>query len=294
MAPGRNRRRAGAQKDAGLSAARRARAARGVSGAALGIAAALLLSACAPQRVDPGVRPASLTVDGDGALVIDAGGRQVLAQPPAGFCVDLDGVRRQGASVFVLIEDCAWAGRGAGAAPPPDSDPLVMRGLVMLSVGDGPLYGEDADETAAARELESFLRSDEGRASAGMGGSAEAVRIVATRRLPEALYVLVEDDGARASPMLGPRIWRAFTELNGRAAIASLGLFETSRLGENAMLAHLARVVAALRMANGDAVSPEGARLALAAPMPQSRPRRIARVNAGGWSARVPAPRPAG
>ncbi|MGG7568570.1 hypothetical protein ACQ5SO_20645 [Rhodovulum sp. DZ06] len=260
---------------------------------AAALLAVLALSACAPQpggRGDLGVSPGA-----DGRTVVRAGGRQVVIAPPAGFCVDPAAVQVSGDAAFVLIEDCALAGE-AGPDGPPEAEPLVMGGMITLSVGSGPLFAGGAeDRPEAARRLEAFLRSDEGRASAGMGGTPEQIRIIETRRLPDALFALVEDDGRAAAPILGPRIWRAFTELNGRAAIASLGVFETSAIGEAAMLAHLARVVAALKMANGDAISPEEAQLALAAPRPQRRPEGAERrLNAGGYSARLPAPRPGG
>lgn len=255
-----------------------------------GLIGAAALAGCAPQQgaQAPG-GPGAAGIDSDGRLIVEAGGRHVVVAPPAGLCVELDGVQREAQATFVLIEDCAWAGEPAPAA---GDEPLVMRGLVMLSIGDGPLFDPEGGPLGEQMEaLGAYLRSSEGRAGAGMGGRADQVRVLDTRRLPGTLYILVEDEAA-ASPLLGERIWRAFTELQGRAAIASLGVFETAALGDEAKLAHLARVVAALRMANGDAVSPEGAQLALAAPLPARRPDRRGRVNAGGVSAPFPAPRP--
>lgn len=94
-----------------------------------------------------------------------------------------------------------------------------------------------------------------------MGGGADEIRVLETRRTEDTLYVLVEDKGEQVLPVLGPRFWRGFTEVNGRAAIASLGVFATDEIADATMLAHLADVIVTLKRANGDEVLEDEARL---------------------------------
>jgi hypothetical protein len=254
---------------------------------------AALVAACAQPGGAPRMAVGVGGADQDGPLVVIAGGRQVIVAPPPGFCIDRETVQDQGDAVFVLIEDCALLGIGG------DADAALVNGLVTLSIGAAPLFdGEAANREAASERLERFLRSDEGRATVGMGGGPDDITIIETRRFDGVLFMLVEDQSRDAAPILSPRLWRAFTELNDRAAIAALSVFESSAIGDATMLSHLARVVAALKRANGDKVGPEEAQLALAAPRPRKRPApdtgRNVRVSANGISVPMPARRPSG
>ncbi|MDF2234534.1 hypothetical protein P2H44_18390 [Albimonas sp. CAU 1670] len=240
--------------------------------AALALAAATALAACVP----PGAPKPGQTPPAQAAAAIQAGGRTVVITPPTGFCVDPGSVRPQGAAAFVLIEDCALAGAAdaltaADAAPDqPIAQPATVDGLVTLSIGDHPLF-ESAPE-AGFKALEAFLRSSDGRASAGLGGDPSVVKIVETRQVADTLYVLVEDKGQHVVPVLGERFWRAFTEVNDRALIASLGVFDSSSMKDGAKLGHLARVVTALKEGNGDATDAAELRLAATAPVAAPAP----------------------
>jgi hypothetical protein len=237
--------------------------------AALAATAALsLLAACetGPRGAAPGA------ADGP---VVTAGGRDIRITPPDGFCVDGSAIRPEGDAAFVLIEDCALAGPALALADDdaasgvPIPRPAAVAGLVTLSIGDGPLFdGPPAGRGADFDRLAAFLRSERGRASAGMGGDSASIRIVETRRAEDTLYVLVEDAGERVVPVLGDRFWRGFTEVRDRAVIASLGVFDRTALRDETKLAHLARVVAALKTGNGMRVSAPERKLAAAAPPP--------------------------
>jgi hypothetical protein len=251
------------------------RAARIALAAALAAAAA----ACAQLPKTPALGPTSATFTGDTVDVV-AGGREISVAPPEGFCVDEASVSQRPDAVFMLIEDCAQLGRsdrsagvsglvtltlGAEALFPQGGPPAAAR----TGIGrDGPAAASASaaaavsDKAASFRALEDYLRTEEGRATAGMGGTADQIRVVEARRTEDTLYVLVEDKGEQVLPVLGPRFWRGFTEVNGRAAIASLGVFATDEIADATMLAHLVEVIAALKLANGDRVLEDEAELA--------------------------------
>ncbi|MGM0585882.1 MAG: hypothetical protein ACQEUZ_14655 [Pseudomonadota bacterium] len=255
-------------------------------------APALLLAALALAGCES--VPAGAGAGGGDTAVVEAGGRSIRITPPEGFCVDPASIRPSQETAFVLIEDCALLriAREGSAAGAPAPRPAVVNGLVTLSLGDRPLFdGPDADQETDFAALERFLRSDPGRGSAGMGGDPGLIRIVETRRAGDTLYVLVEDRGEQVVPLLGDRFWRAFTELNGRAAIASLGVFAPSELRDAEKLAHLARVVAALKRGNGSPVTP--AEEALATPPRAPSEAAPSPAAAGGGTDAQAAPPPA-
>ncbi len=248
---------------------------RRVARIALAAALVVAVAACAKLQKTPALGPTSATVTGDEVEVV-AGGREISVAPPEGFCVDEASVAERPDAVFMLLEDCAQLGRNDRSAG--------VSGLVTLTLGAEALFppggrsagsvgqGRDGmnapavppapDKAESFRALEAYLRTDEGRATAGMGGTPDQIRVVDARRTEDTLYVLVEDKGDQVLPVLGPRFWRGFTEANGRAAIASLGVFATDEIADATMLAHLADVVATLKRANGDRVLDDEAKLA--------------------------------
>lgn len=258
----------------------------------------LLLAACA----EPGGAFRIASAPGNGApLVIDAGGAAIAVTPPEGFCIDGDAVRPEGRAAFVLIEDCALLGApvaGEGAADLPPPRPAVINGIVTLSIGDAPLFSGGEDRAVAFAGLETFLRSDQGRATVGMGGDAASISILEARRTPDTLYLLIEDRGEQVLPVLGDRFWRGFTEVKDRAIIASLGVFDAATpMRDERKLAHLARVVSAIKRGNGDAVPEAELRLAADAPAPRRPAPAEATAEAPAEPALaalgpVPAPRP--
>lgn len=173
--------------------------------------------------------------DGAGRLTVEVAGRRVVVAPPPDFCVDPTSVRDDGDAVFLLIGDCELSND--------------VGSVTVLSIGRGPLFG--ADRTAAFDDLEKLLVTEAGRKGVGMGGDAAAIRILDVRRTEDTLFALVEDNGERVADAFGARFWRAFTEINGRAAIAALGVDDGAPDAESEMLLQLSRMIATIREENG-------------------------------------------
>ena len=185
------------------------------------------------------------------ALVVDAAGARVTIAPPEGVCIETSALRDEHASLFLALAEC------------PEVKQTGM--VATLSVGAQPMFGKNRG--AAMDELAAFLDTPAGRKGAGMSGDPDKVKILATRRADDTLYVLVEDNGARTPDAFGPRFWRAFTDIKGRAVIASLGIAGKKKTRDSDVLLQLSRIVTAVQRANGE----DGA-AAESSPEPASKP----------------------
>lgn len=187
--------------------------------------------------------------------VFAAKGREVVIAPASGFCVASDSLDVSGAAAFALLADC-------GSSSNLSASPQGFPGIFTVSVSGGPMIEPGSNSVAALDGLESFVSGQAGRALLGRGTGSAAVEVLATRRVGDGLYVLVEDRSGVPLPVLGPRFWRAFVELGGRMSMVTASSFRESPVGEDALLAFLVRQVVALRQANGAA--PAGDELQMA------------------------------
>ncbi len=210
-----------------------------------GFLSALLLSACMQDataaRPEAAPGDAFEIVESDGReLVVEAGDRLVAIAPPEGLCVDRDAARAKGAAFVVLIGACADAGNAEA--------------VTSLTLGDKPLI-VGGDRNAAFDQLAAFLKTAAGREGVGMGGDADSIRIIETRRSEDTLFVLVEDGGARVADAHGARFWRAFTEVNGRSAIASRGVTDETPDADAACLLRLSGIMNAIKQATREEIA---------------------------------------
>ncbi len=134
-------------------------------------------------------------------------------------------------------------------------------GILTVTVSGETAFGA---EPGALTAFESMLDTDAGGRLLGRGDGSERGRVVGTRRVDGALYVLVEEQGLEAEgseSILAPRFWRAFTEINERMVLVTVSGFSDRPLAEDEMLAFLAAQMSELRDANGLAASPDEARI---------------------------------
>lgn len=233
----------------------------------LGLAATLGLAGC--MEVQPGAERASdelarlrgqngfaVLADAPRRTVFIAKGREVVVAPADGFCVARESLDVSGTAAVALLADCE-------AAPRP------FPGIMMISVSGDPMGGP-----SARSELRDFLATEQGRALLGRGNHPGAVQVVAMRDVGDGLYVLVEDRAGLPLPVLAPRFWRAFVEVNGRMAMITVSAFRENPPGDERMLASLAQQIVALRHANREPAAEAELQLAAAAPSaPAASPR---------------------
>lgn len=210
---------------------------------------ALALSACAAPEIGLSGRDDELErqrIRSGGVVVVSAtperavflaGGRQLVVVPPEGHCLDPDTATARRGAGFVLVADCP-----AGTAHP------AFPGILTVTVSADPGFTSDA---GGIDGFEALVTSPAGRRLLSRGNSHAPGRVLATRRIGDALYVLIEEEPNGAAEILQPRFWRAFVDLGGRLALVTLSGFADSPMGVDAMLAFLVGEVAELRAANG-------------------------------------------
>lgn len=251
---------------------------RPVRTALLGGAAVMLLAGCEPGQFGFSGRDAEWARRGAFSVVsasaqravLSAEGNRVAVEPSPGFCLAEDEIETSDRSAFVLIGDCMMesAPMGDGALDLPPGMPGIM--TVSLS-GDPGFSGSGASDRDLS-QLEAYLETQEGRALLGRGGDGSQVSVIDTRRQGDTLYVLVEDRDGEAVPVLAPRFWRAFVELNERLAVITVSGFRDVPMNEEVMLRHLGDQVRQLQLANAVPVEEAPVQYAEAQPRPARRP----------------------
>ncbi len=229
-----------------------------------GVLAVLALAACETPglsgrdaefaRVRTAKGFAVVEVSAERAVFV-ARGQRIVVEPPQGYCLDEGSVAVTRKAAFALVADCMQDhqvklenGSGAGRAGEIEL-PRVFPGILTISVSGAPAYGW---ETGAALDaFEEMLGTEAGLKLLGRGNSPAPGKIIATRRIGGALYVLIEDPAAADAPILAPRFWRALMNTNGRLVLVTVSSFSDRPMAEDAMMGFLAQQMTQLRRANG-------------------------------------------
>ena len=181
-------------------------------------------------------------------------GQRIVVEPPQGYCLDEGSVTVTRSAAFALVADCmtdhqAELENGSGVGRVVEIElPRVFPGILTVSVSGEPAYGWAAGALDAFEEL---LGAEAGLKLLGRGKSQAPGKIIATRRIGGALYVLIEDPAAADAPILAPRFWRAFMNTNGRLVLVTVSSFSDRPMAEDAMMGFLAQQMTQLRRANG-------------------------------------------
>ena len=184
--------------------------------------------------------------------VFAAHGQRIVVEPPQGYCLDEGSVAVTRNAAFALVAECmqdrqAELKNGAGRAVE-IALPRVFPGILTVSVSGEPAYGWEAGALDAFEEM---LGAEAGLKLLSRGNSPAPGEITATRRIGGALYVLIEEPAAGDAPILAPRFWRAFININGRLVLVTVSSFSDRPIAEDAMMGFLAQQMTRLRRANG-------------------------------------------
>ncbi len=185
-----------------------------------------LLAACDTTTLAGGPGARAQVPVGSGTLAI-AG--------PAGFCLDAPATRIDRDGAFVLLGDCGLLGKGRAGARP--------KGAVLTA----SLDASGAGSVAGIRRL---AETAAGRALVGQSGSGARVKVLATREVEGAVFLLVEDQGRKPVPGIKPRFWRGFLDVDGHLAVLSVLAFESGTVDEQQGLDLAVAFAEAMQKAN--------------------------------------------
>ena len=195
--------------------------------------------------------------------VFAARGQRIVVQPPNGYCLDEGSVDVSRLAAFALVTDCLQDrleelenGSGAGKVRK-ISLPRSFPGILTVSISGEPAFDHSQQ---ALDGFEAFIRTEPGRKLLGRGNGTVPGKVIATRQVGGALYVLVEGRGTADDGFLAPRFWRAFIDINDRLVLVTVSSFSDRLIAEDAMMGFLAQQIAHLRNVNdlpGDAEEDE-------------------------------------
>jgi hypothetical protein len=165
----------------------------------------------------------------------------IVVTGPEGFCVDETATRDDGATAFVLLGNCAAISNSRRADQP--SVPAVLTAAISAPSDDGSI-------AESLPELDSFFRSEQGRALVSRTQEAATVTILDTRA-QENMFLLHASD-ASAGPVEGVQhdYWRAYLDLGPRIATLSVLALEDREVSEAESLATLRAFAGAVQAAN--------------------------------------------
>ena len=173
---------------------------------------------------------------GSSARSVTLGQGNVIATPPAGYCVD--SVSSQPARDFAVLAPCATLG-GRGAAP-------SIVGVATVQVGPADSGAAVVDEIA----LRDFLITSEGASLLSQSGSAEAIKIVSSQAFNSQVMIYFTDEGPPPLAGLQREEWRAFTNVNGRLVTIGVRGLAAAPLKEGSGATLLKRMVAGVAPAD--------------------------------------------
>lgn len=189
-----------------------------------------------------------------GRAVFAARGHRIVVEPPDGYCLDEGSVDVSRLAAFALVADClqdqlAALERRSGAGQVSEiALPRSFPGILTISISGEPAFDQ---KPQALDDFEAFIETGPGRKLIGRGNGGESGKVVATRRVGGALYVLIEGPSAAGNGFLAPRFWRAFIDINDRLTLVTVSSFSDRPIAEDAMMGFLAQQIARLRDVNG-------------------------------------------
>ena len=140
---------------------------------------------------------------------------RVRISGPTGYCVDPTGTQDSPATGFVLLGNCAAIPGSLRSQQP--ANPAIL----TASVGDNP---GDPVATRLA-EMDSYLRSDQGRSALSRSGDAGTVVVLDSFAQNDVLYIRARDTSVADDPDVSSDYWRAIFDTRG--ALVSLSVIGT-------------------------------------------------------------------
>jgi len=199
-----------------------------------------------------GEKGVALASAGPTQAVFISKGQRVVVEPPDGYCLDEESISVNGSAAFTMVSECLSDHEAASRAGGDEREvvelalPRTFPGILTMSISSQPAVGNSPE---ALDDFEALLTSPQGQQMLGRGTGQTSGKVVATRQIGDALYVLVEGPGT-AGGILSTRFWRAFAGINDLLVLATVSGLRDSEDADDAMLAFLVRQIRKLRRAN--------------------------------------------
>ena len=190
-----------------------------------------LLAACA--NLEPDIEGAERSVQVTSDNVTIAG--------PSGFCVDPTAIQNADDTGFVLLGNCA-AISGSDLAGQPDVSAVLTAAVSAPSVG--------ASLTANLAALDTFFRSEDGRALLSRSGDASSVQILATQTADDMFLLHARDTSGGNLTGVATDYWRAYLDIGPRLATLSVLALADDEVSDDAALDVLSDFASVVQAAN--------------------------------------------
>lgn len=166
--------------------------------------------------------------------------RQIVITAPPGWCVDPRSSQTVTDPAFVLFGNCAALGRSA--IQPPE------HALLTASVAQN-----DTGTPVALTlpELDTFFRSEAGRAALARDGDPGKVRILESFLHEDTYFIRAEDMSTPVAPGAAAEYWRAYFDIGDQIVSLSVIGFTEDPLRPEKALYLLRRFANQIRVSNG-------------------------------------------
>lgn len=165
----------------------------------------------------------------------------VVVTGPQGFCVDDSATRAENDTAFVLLGNCAAISNSRRAAQP--EVPVVLTAAISEASDGGSISESLAD-------LDTFFRSDEGRALLSRSQTPESVEVLETYVEADQFLIHASDSSTGAMEGVADDYWRAYFDLDARIATLSVFALEGETVTREDSLAALQTFAQTMRAAN--------------------------------------------
>lgn len=170
----------------------------------------------------------------------------VVIAGPTGFCVDDSATRSEGDTAFVLLGNCAAISGSRRAAQP------EMSVVLTAAVSDASDAGSIAESIG---DLDSYFRSDEGRALLSRTQEPGTVTVLETEAQGDMFLLHASDTSAGAVEGVVDDYWRAYFDVGRRIATLSVLAMEGEGVTREDSLAALMAFARSVQAANPEVVA---------------------------------------
>lgn len=159
-----------------------------------------------------------------GTKTVAVGGQTVVLGDAGGYCIKSDRSRYTSSGAFLVMAPCD-----------PTAPGNTARGLVLVNV----LASKALQDAVKAEQMESFFKSDSGKAALSAHGRSEDIEILGTMEEDGIFVVHARDATGAVIPDTSDEIWRTFLVVSERLVSVSVINFTDAPMVDGLIFAQL-------------------------------------------------------